>query len=317
VGAPVFSERFRGRARAATEWLRSVVAAETGRAPNLGHNDGANLLPLTAADTLDYRPAVELASAVFERAIPFGTALRWPEQLDWLKVARPSDVMAPSAARLTTEGGLAVLRRGNAVATLRFPRFRFRPAHADALHVDLAVDGTTHLADGGTYSYAASEWLEYFSGARGHNSAQFDDHEQMPRLGRFLWGDWLSVEREPQLVELEDATSVGAAYRDRLGCRHERRIELRDRALRVTDHLSGFVQRAVVRWRLRPGPWSISGRTVSNGADVIRIDTKLEVTIRLTTGWESTRYLERVEIPVLEIESPVAGEIVTSYEWGA
>jgi len=39
------------------------------------------------------------------------------------------------------------------MALLRYPRFRFRPSHADVLHVDLWVDAVNVLRDGGTFSY--------------------------------------------------------------------------------------------------------------------------------------------------------------------
>ena len=50
------------------------------------------------------------------------------------------------------------------MAMLRYPRFRYRPGHADALHLDLWLGDRNILRDGGTYSYNAErKWLNYFS----------------------------------------------------------------------------------------------------------------------------------------------------------
>ena len=43
------------------------------------------------------------------------------------------------------------------MAMLRYPRFRYRPGHADALHLDLWLGDRNILRDGGTYSYNADE----------------------------------------------------------------------------------------------------------------------------------------------------------------
>ncbi len=60
-----FSARWYSRASAATHWLHAFIDPATGDGPNLGANDGARLLPLTQTDYRDYRPAVQLAMALF------------------------------------------------------------------------------------------------------------------------------------------------------------------------------------------------------------------------------------------------------------
>ena len=60
------------------------------------------------------------------------------------------------------------------------------------MHVDLWLGGTNVLRDGGSYSYNISnEITKYYNGVSSHNSIQFDDRDQMPVLGRFLFGSWL------------------------------------------------------------------------------------------------------------------------------
>lgn len=39
------------------------------------------------------------------------------------------------------------------------------------------------------------------------------------------------------------------------------------------------------------------------------------VHFELTTGWESRYYLEKTELPVLEIEVDRAGTLISEYRW--
>ena len=147
---------------------------------------------------------------------------------------------------------------------------------------------------------------------------QFDDREQMPRIGRFLWGNWLRTRQLQPIVHGASATTMGATYRDDHGAIHARHVALHPTALRVSDTISGFAHRAVLRWRLTPGAWTLHGDIVSNGAHRLKISANVPVVRReLVTGWESRFYLKRTEVPVIEVELAVPGVIVTEYEWGA
>ena len=319
LALPPFDPVVAERAAAATRWLHTMVDPVTGDAPNLGANDGAHLLPITDLGYRDYRPAVQLAAALFldRTAYP---ALPGPQaHLRWLGVSEPSLALEPPASTLFDDGGYGVLIARDAMALLRYPRFRFRPGHADAMHVDLRVHHENVLRDGGSYSYNAGEdWAVYFVGARGQNSVQFDDHEQMPKVGRFLWGAWLStasrsgIARDPGA----DAQRLTAAYDDWKGARHERQISLTEGMLDVVDGLSGFRTRAVLRWRLRPGTWELDGAAITDGR--IRITVIADVPIvrqAIVSGWESRFYFQKTELPVLEVEIERAGTVRTHVQW--
>ena len=71
----------------------------------------------------------------------------------------------------------------------------------------------------------------------------------------------------------------------------------------IIDEINGFENNAVLRWRLNPGEWSLSGN-VCEGSGV-KIEISSDKTIRrfdLVKGWESRHYLKKTELPVLEIE---------------
>lgn len=305
------------RAAAAARWLYAMVDPVTGDAPNLGANDGAHLLPLTDADYRDYRPAVQLAAALFLDRTAYPSVAEAHAQLHWLGVPEPARALEPSASTLFDDGGYGVLIARDAFALLRYPRFRFRPGHADAMHVDLRVKHENVLRDGGSYSYnAGQDWAEYFGGARGQNSIQFDDHEQMPKVGRFLWGAWLTTASRSAIVREGDTQRLAAGYVDWKGVRHERQIALGEGKLDIVDAVSGFCSRAVLRWRLQPGRWELDGSTVTNGR--VRITVSADVPIvrqELVGGWESRYYYQKAEIPVLEVEITRAGTVRTAVQW--
>jgi hypothetical protein len=311
-----FAEPVYGRLAAATEWLWSMVDPATGDAPNIGANDGANLLRLTDAEYRDYRPSVQLAAALFLDKAAYPQAGPWRRHLDWLDIGTPNTVLDVRSSRVFVDGGYAVLHRGEAAAVLRFPRYRFRPSHADALHVDLWVDGENVLRDGGSFSYAVPDWHAYFTGAPGHNSVQFDDREQMPRVGRFLWGDWSTTRSLEPIRERDGAVSVGASYMDGARASHRRTLALSDSRLLVTDEVAGFDHRAVMRWRLAPGNWTATGKQFARGAQRLSISATVPIVrCELVTGWESLHYGRRTELPVVEVEIASAGTIESQYRW--
>lgn len=309
AGARPFSAAWSARAGAAAEWLRIMIDPVSGETPNLGANDGANLLPLTDAAYRDFRPSAQLACALFteRRAFPPGA---WDAAADWLGLALPSVVEPLPARAVFADGGYAVLRHGEAMAMLRFPRFRFRPSQADAQHLDLWYRGENLLRDGGSFSYNTdSEWIDYFGGVASHNTVQFDGAPQMPRLSRFLLGDWLQTESSGATPD-----GFAASYRSSQGWRHKRAIALADE-LTVTDDLSGFRQKAVLRWRLAPGTWHIDGDTISDGRHRLTVRSEAPLSLVLTQGWESRHYLEKTSLPVLEATITRPGRITSAYDW--
>jgi len=199
---------------------------------------------------------------------------------------------------------------------LRYPRYRFRPCHADALHVDLWVDGENVLRDGGTFSYADAEAQEYFPATQAHNTVQFDGRDQMPRLGRFLWGDWVTTESVSPLRIERDSAAIDAAYHDAFGARHERTVVLEQSRLLVMDRVSGFASKAVLRWRLRPGSWTLHGNSVTDGRHTLTISaTSPFRRCELASGWESRYYFQRTALPVLEVEVSEACSLTSDCRW--
>jgi hypothetical protein len=316
---PDFSMLWQSKVAAAARWLAAMVDPVSGDAPNLGANDGARLLALTDTDYRDFRPSVQLAMVLFTGQKAYASDGSWNGPLIWFRVALPSGMAESSLSlsQLFDDGGYAVLRYDAAMALLRYPRFKFRPSHADALHVDFWRSGENLLRDGGSYSYSTEpEWINYFPGTISHNTVQFDDRDQMPRLGRFLFGDWLKTEKRVQFIDNATETSFCASYRDRQGACHSRRVRLTAERLQVEDVIHGFTDKAVLRWRVRPGNWQLTGQRLTDGEYVLSVTGDMPIIrIELVTGWESRYYLQKNALPVLEVEVHEHGVLMTDFCW--
>lgn len=310
-GAKPFSNLFCKRAAAASEWLRTIVDATTGDAPNIGANDGANLLPLSDIDYRDFRISVQLGCHYFQgaNAYPPGP---WDEALRWLGLERSERDLPAVRSKVFDNGGFAVLRDGPAMAVLRYPRFLFRPSQADALHVDFWLSGENVFRDGGSYRYNTdAELIDYFGGVASHNTIQFDSSAQMPRLGRFLLGDWLATEAtefSPQHAR--------ASYRSkRERWRHDRVVRLGD-TLVVTDRVDGFAREAVLRWRLQPGAWTLSGGVARSGSLTLEVKSDVaNMDVALVEGFESRYYGEMTPVPVIEARIDRPGQFFSKLSW--
>jgi Heparinase II/III-like protein/Heparinase II/III N-terminus len=323
MNLPSFSPPWYGRCLAASQWLRHMVDARSGDGPNVGANDGARLLQLTHTVYRDHRPTVQLAMALFagQRAFEAGP---WDGAARWLGVALPDAVAAPAGSYQADDGGFAVMRQGDAMAMLRYPRFVFRPSQADALHLDFWLSGEGVLRDAGSFSYNTdAQTMAYFSGTSGHNTVGFDGRDQMPKISRFLFGSWLRTQRFDALKEDSDGCHCAAAYVDAAGASHHRAVRLGTHSLRVHDTVQGFAHHAVLRWRLAPGQWQLH-RTADGGCRLESAEQRLSLTVtsdvtmarcEWVTGWESLHYFEKSQVLVLEVEVHQAAVLVTKLEW--
>ena len=80
----------------ASHWLFSMIDPESGRAPNLGANDGTLILPLASAAFDDFRPTVQAAARAYLRtSLPSGS---WDELSLWL--ALPASSRTADSGRL-------------------------------------------------------------------------------------------------------------------------------------------------------------------------------------------------------------------------
>ncbi len=319
---PEFSEVFHTRVRAGTRWLYDLTDPETGDGPNVGSNDGARLFVLTDTDYRDFRPSVQLAMKLFADQVPYPEG-EHDRQLISLGLAPEPRRPLERSSRVMADGGFVLMtpKPGESApsswACVRFPSFAFRPAHADALHVDLWVDGVNLLRDSGSYSYnPAPDVAPDLRATAAHNTIEFDGRDQMPRLGRFLFGDWLKPSHVGELVGEGESLSWSGAYEDSDGCHHRRSVTVDGSTWRIRDEIEGQKEKAVLRWRLAPGDWRLDGMTLHGTHARISIEPDASpARVALVEGKESRYYLELAPIPVLEVRlGPEARSIGTTIE---
>ncbi len=251
-GAPEFSSEFIKRAANASKWLRCFTNPTNGDVPNMGSNDGAWLLPIGPSAARDFRPSCALASTLFEGATAFGDASGATSLLRWLNVeplaALPEE--ARPQVQIFYDSAIAVINHGDWTVYVRLPGTKFRPHQADALHMDVWRGGKNLLGDAGSYSYAAEGW-NYFPSTAAHNTIEFDGRDQMPRVGRFLYGRWLR-RGDFRVGDRPEKPSVTASYTDYRGATHQRTVSVTDDEITVQDSLSGRFDTAKIRWRIMP-----------------------------------------------------------------
>jgi len=177
------SQRVKTRLASATQWLAAQADQTSGQVPNLGHNDGSNLLPIGCVSYADYRPTLQAASLAFCQA-PLFESGNCDELPAWLgiKTQENAPLLQPASEAIRLVGD------SNTWGTLRSVRFHSRPAHADLLHVDLWWQGQNFALDAGTYAYnLPAPWQNSLGKTCVHNTVTVAGQDQMLAAGKFLW----------------------------------------------------------------------------------------------------------------------------------
>ena len=245
----------------ATHWLTSLLDEDSGQTPNLGHNDGAYILPLSILPCEDYRPVLQAASRAFlgNAALKAGI---WDEMALWFGQAKTKK----AGDKRVAENQILRLEGKDSWAYFRVAHFNERPGHADQLHVDLWWRGLNIAQDAGSYLYTGrAPWDNALASTRVHNTVTANDKEQMRRAGRFLWLDWaqgkvISIQRTKDR-KLVSASASHDGYRH-LGVIHQREVSTEALRWVVTDHLSQIgkttkILQASLHWLLPDWPWQL------------------------------------------------------------
>lgn len=284
------------RLEAATRWLWKLVDPGTGRVPNLGHNDGAYILPLTVCHYNDFRPIMHTAARLFLRTQlkPSGS---WEDMASWLCL--PSDDstnevsldfwhLKPQQNDLNTHTPYILINHQNdSWASIQVAVFNSRPAHADQLHLDLWWRGCNLAQDAGTYLYnSPPSWENSLTSAFVHNTIVVDGQEFMNRASRFLYLDWAQA----RVTELKSSpgsgfdsiTAVHNGYH-KIGVIHSRKVTIMpDGHWEIIDHLdgpAGSMHTARLHWLLPD--WDYEIRELSSTSDC----PGYEIHLKSPFGW--------------------------------
>jgi asparagine synthase (glutamine-hydrolysing) len=202
----VFPDNLKERLKVALAYLKTVLDEKSGKTPNFGSNDGALIFPINSCDFTDFRSLIGAWHYYFfqEKLFEDGP---WNEDLVWLfgvpshspsssdldknKVRRRVNSPPDKGIHQFEKGGIYTVRGENSWAFMHAETFKDRPAHADALHVDLWWRGLNICIDPGTYLYYGhTPWLDAYKHTYVHNTVTVDGKDQMERAYRFTWGHW-------------------------------------------------------------------------------------------------------------------------------
>lgn len=306
----LFSENLFKKLEKATEWILTFIDFDSGHVANIGANDGAQILQLSRSDYRDYRPSAQLAASLFMNVDAFGDGL-WNEPLLWLAVPN-GKFNKKIVSKNFDDGGFYVLRKNKEMAILKYPKFRFRPSHADALHVDLWSKGKNLLRDGGTFSYN-SDLSEWYTSTAAHNTVEFDRRDQMPRISRFLFGDWIKT-KEFKVEKNDEFLTASAGYTDMRGNSHKRVIKLTENNLVCHDKIDGNFKEACMRWRLISGEWQLKDKIFINQNYSISIEVNGElITPKLDETFESLYYYQQSKVPMIYIKVNKPSSLITTF----
>jgi hypothetical protein len=247
-----FSTLFYQKTKAATEWLWLFTDEHSGNAPNLGSNDGALLLNMHSCNYRDFRPSLRLATKLFGSSYSISSSAS-EEVLYWFGPDNTSRNHQYPRVSHSLKSGYTYIHSKNSWALVRWPYFRFRPSHNDVMHFDLWYNGHNVICDAGTYSYnpTASESNTDLKSVHFHNTVSFDNKEQMPKLGRFLLGNWLKADHIGEMQSKDDGTHEwSGSYTDNFGNRHVRKVSVKENIWQITDTLSGLFKEAVIGFNI-------------------------------------------------------------------
>ncbi len=268
------------RLAASTRWILSMLDSESGRVPNLGPNDGAYILPLTAYPYIDYRPVIYAAAASFLQT-RFSPGGPWEDMSRWFGIMpaaeqSPENIsswrMRKADNKLPSQPPYILINPVNGSwAVLRAAKFHSRPTHADQLNLDLWWQGLNLALDPGTYLYnAPAPWENSLTGALVHNTVTVDHQDFMHRAGRFLYLNWAqgkvvgSADTPPACHQSLAAQHNG--YRQ-FGITHVRTVaDFEDGHWEIIDRLVGPINQIHtfrLHWLLPDWPYELSDNSNS------------------------------------------------------
>lgn len=296
-----FPSAFYTRMKQGTQWLHQLTNPVTGDAPNFGPNDGSHLFSVTRSPYRDFRPTVAWATALFEGTNAYPSSTDFENRAALFNIATSGTELPPPESAHYPDGGHMVLRQGPAAVFFRYPAFRFRPGHADCLHTDLRIGNRMLFRDGGTYRY--TDRLHHLSEAQRHNTVTFDDSDQMPKLGQFLYGSWPKAEKSWLNLSDPSQCEARAGYKDHKGNQHLRELVLTPHEFLCVDHMSGAARKATLRWRLDSADWRLEGNTITDEKIRVEIECNQPLSqIRLVPSSESLYYRQLTPCLLLEVD---------------
>jgi hypothetical protein len=314
-----FTIQFYTIIRKAIIWLEVLIDSQNGDVPNIGANDGAKLFNTLNYKYRDYKQSVQWANLVYNNRLIFPITFNQFEIYKKLGVKMESAVTSEQISSIFLKGdddGFMIYRNKEILIVFKRPIYKFRPSQSDALHLDLWIDGTNILRDGGSYSYNSTiDKANYYNGVASHNTIQFDRRDQMPKISRFLFGAWLKENRFECIIE-KNVIKLSSSYFDYKGAFHKRELCIWDDKIVVKDELDVMNEFAILNWRFTPNLFNFSSD------DSLNKEIKIDVKNKIITGdfeifseTESKVYFQENPVPVTKNKFYNSGDFTTTITW--
>jgi hypothetical protein len=228
-----FESQINEKLAKSANWLIGQLDHLSGRTPNLGNNDGSNIIPFSSCEYSDYRPIIQASSRSFlkKAAFPKGN---WDDLCVCFNL--PIEPVLAESIDLTKSWPKNRIGTKNSWASMRAVHYTNRPAHSDQLHVEMWHEGVNVACDAGTYLYNAEPpWDNELSLTSTHNTISINSQDQMTRAGRFLWLDWAKAK-----IVSNNPNSINGIHDGylKLGVLHKRKLERQaEEGWLITDRL--------------------------------------------------------------------------------
>lgn len=331
-----FSSEFYVRAGKATLWLLAMTDQVSGDAPNMGTNDGSMLFNCNSIDFREFRPSCQLAAILFLSENIFEKYEHCLSELFHLRSMKSQKMLNSSSSmqsgyeqqssglsstqrilddQFALKNGFKRIGSEKSFAILKVPHSRFRPAQADALHIDVWHNGVNLIRDSGTYSYnPPADFKSHLGDTSFHSTIEIDGRNQMPKVSRFLYSNWLTeIEESVSSSDVGSEFSViSGAYIDYAGASHRRQVSYVDGCFSIEDTVSGCEQGAVMSFRLPPCIWVQEGNSVRSDFAVLEVNGDGIIDASLDNSVESRYYLQLDEIPVFKVSLSKEARTITT-----
>ena len=314
-----FSKKYYESVKSSVLWLFNLTDSTTGRAPNIGSNDGTFFFDFGFNDYQDYRSSIQLASYLFFDNL-FYKSIESNIILNFFNIQITNKNFLKQNKKSTSfdDGGFMYFYNINTYGVLRYPKFKFRPSQCDLMHIEIFFNGKPVLIDSGTYSYNTDKkWIDYFSGIISHNSIEFDGHNSMNKISRFLYNSWPSTKNMSYDIK-KFSTQWEGDYKNYKNNYHKRKVILKDNYWRVVDTVDNFKDQAILRWRLSSDQYVINKNCIiipDGKITINQIDCNIKK-IEINDAWNSNYYGEKKLIKVIEVTINKSGSIETLIELG-
>jgi len=314
------------------------VTRPDGTMPLVGDDDGGRLLFLDAGTAHQTRTPLAVGAALLDRADLAAVAGHPTPELVWLlgpdgleRFHRLSGSPPAGLARSFPDGGLYVIRSGwdpsAGHLSIDAGPHGFLNAghtHADALSIDLTLDGHPLFVDPGTFTYTVSpEWRDHFRSGASHNAPTVDGCGAARVAGPFSWATRADAQCDAWFED--DGVVLFRGSVQAFGGLHPPLRVVRTLAFVAPDLwviqdevFGGGLHDLAAHWQCAP---SVQARVDETGIVLRRAglrDTHMRVAAAdgrwlVEDGWVSPTYGVRVPAPLLRytVHGPLPRSITT------